>query len=130
MQHQAPEPGPVAAQAPATTAPPDAEKLREVYHYDFRDGRYDNRWLHLEPNGPLGSLVKPDPRGLRIAIPAKTDALGVGAFTRFGVHGDFEVTASFEILKADRPEGRGQRRARALPTDGRRLGQLRLDGPD
>ena len=70
---------------------------------DFRDGRYDYRWLHLEPNGPLTSLAKPDRRGLRIAIPPKTECRGVGAFTMFGIRGDFEVTASFEILKADRP---------------------------
>ncbi len=52
-------------------------------------------------------MVKPDRRGLRIAIPPKTDGRGVGAFTLFGVHGDFEITASFEILRADRPREGG-----------------------
>jgi serine/threonine protein kinase len=86
-------------------APPLSERLKAAWEYrcDFRDGRYDYRWLHLEPNGPLASLAKPDRRGLRIAIPPKTDCRGVGAFTLFGVHGDFEVTASFEVLRADRP---------------------------
>ncbi len=97
---------------PATTdpAPRLSDRLKAAWEYrcDFRDGRYDYRWLHLEPNGPLASLAKPDRRGLRIAIPPKTDCRGVGAFTLFGVHGDFEVTASFEILRADRPrEGDG-----------------------
>jgi serine/threonine protein kinase len=87
-----------------------SDRLKAAWEYrcDFRDGRYDYRWLHLEPNGPLASLAKPDHRGLRIAIPPKTDCRGVGAFTLFGVHGDFEVTASFEVLGADRPrEGDG-----------------------
>ena len=92
---------------PAATdpAPPLSDRLKAAWEYrcDFRDGRYDYRWLHLEPNGPLASLAKPDRRGLRIAIPPKTDCRGVGAFTLFGVHGDFEVTASFEVLRADRP---------------------------
>jgi serine/threonine protein kinase len=91
--------------AVADPAPPLSDRLKAAWEYrcDFRDGRYDYRWLHLEPNGPLASLAKPDRRGLRIAIPPKTDCRGVGAFTLFGVHGDFEVTASFEILRADRP---------------------------
>ena len=91
-------------------APRLSDRLKAAWEYrcDFRDGRYDYRWLHLEPNGPLASLAKPDRRGLRIAIPPRTDCRGVGAFTLFGVHGDFEVTASFEILRADRPrEGDG-----------------------
>jgi hypothetical protein len=97
---------------PAATdpAPRLSDRLKAAWEYrcDFRDGRYDYRWLHLEPNGPLASLAKPDRRGLRIAIPPRTDCSGVGAFTLFGVHGDFEVTASFEILRADRPrEGDG-----------------------
>jgi serine/threonine protein kinase len=95
---------------PTAPAPRLSDRLKAAWEYrcDFRDGRYDYRWLHLEPNGPLASLAKPDRRGLRIAIPPKTDCRGVGAFTLFGVHGDFEVTASFEVLRADRPrEGDG-----------------------
>ena len=119
---------------PAATdpAPRLSDRLKAAWEYrcDFRDGRYDYRWLHLEPNGPLASLAKPDRRGLRIAIPPKTDCRGVGAFTLFGVHGDFEVTASFEVLRADRPREGDGRRPRAVPPGGRRLGPLRLDGPD
>jgi serine/threonine protein kinase len=107
LQDQAPEPEPVAAQPPATPAPPDPEKLVAVYRQDFRDSRYDNRWLRLEPDGPAGNLVRPEARGLRIAIPAKTNTAGIGTFTRFGVHGDFEITASFEILKVDKPKDGG-----------------------
>ena len=97
---------------PAETdpAPRLSDRLKAAWEYrcDFREGRYDHRWLHLEPNGPLASLAKPDRRGLRIAIPPKTNCRGVGAFTLFGVHGDFEVTAAFEVLKAGRPrEGDG-----------------------
>jgi hypothetical protein len=82
--------------------------LASAYHCDFRGGIYDDRWLGIEPSGPLSSLAKADEQGLRIAIPAKTNCRGVGVYTRFGVHGDFEITASFEILKADKPrEGGG-----------------------
>ena len=96
--------------ASSDPAPPLSDRLRAAWEYrcDFREGRYDYRWLHLEPNRPIASLAKPDRRGLRIAIPPKTDCRGVGVFTLFGVRGDFEVTASFEVLKADRPrEGDG-----------------------
>ncbi len=101
-----------ALQAPGPASdpsPPRSQRLRSAWEYrcDFRDGRYDHRWLHLEPNGPLTSLVKPDRRGLRIAIPRKTECRGIGAFTLFGVHGDFEVTASFEVLSAERPREGG-----------------------
>jgi hypothetical protein len=101
-----------ALQAPGPAGdplPPRSDRLRSAWEYrcNFRDGRYDHRWLHLEPNGPLTSLVKPDRRGLRIAIPPRTECRGVGAFTLFGVHGDFEVTASFEVLGAQRPREGG-----------------------
>ena len=91
--------------AASDAAPPLSDRLKAAWEYrcDFRGGRYDYRWLHLEPNRPIASLAKPDRRGLRIAIPPKTESRGVGTFTLFGVRGDFEVTASFEILRADRP---------------------------
>jgi hypothetical protein len=104
---QTPAPPAVAGPPASDAAEPDYDRLRATYWCNFRDGRYDYRWLHLEPNGPLASLAKPDHRGLRIAIPPKTDCRGVGAFTMFGVHGDFDITASFEILKADRPKEGG-----------------------
>ena len=94
------------AMGPASDpSPRHSDRLKAAWEYrcDFREGRYDYRWLHLEPNRPIASLAKPDRRGLRIAIPQKTDCQGVGAFTLFGARGDFEVTASFEILRADRP---------------------------
>jgi hypothetical protein len=101
-----------AMQAPGPASdpsPPRSDRLKAAWEYrcDFRDGRYDYRWLHLEPNRPIASVAKPDRRGLRITIPPKTDCLGVGAFTLFGVHGDFEVTASFEVLNAERPREGG-----------------------
>jgi hypothetical protein len=81
----------------------DPARLKEEYHHDFRDNRYDHRWLLIEPSGPPSRLVKPDPRGLRIAIPAKVGGLGVGVFTRFGIHGDCEITTTFEVLTAEKP---------------------------
>jgi serine/threonine protein kinase len=96
---------PAGASAGGTS--PSEDRFRAGYWCDFRDGRYDYRWLHLEPNGPLTALAKPDRRGFRIQIPPRTDCRGIGAFTLFGIRGDFEVTASFEILRADRPKDGG-----------------------
>jgi hypothetical protein len=104
---QAPAPAAVAEPPAIAAEEPDPARLGANYWCNFRDGRYDYRWLHLEPNGPLGALAKPDRRGLRIAIPPKTDCRGVGAFTLFGVHGDFDIAASFEILRAGKPKEGG-----------------------
>jgi hypothetical protein len=52
--------------------------------------------------------ITPEEAGLRIKILANRGKDGVGMQTRFPVTGDFEMTASYEILSADRPtEGYG-----------------------
>jgi hypothetical protein len=49
------------------------------------------------------SEVTPEEGGLRIKVLAGRGKDGVGIQSRFPLSGDFEVTASFEILSADKP---------------------------
>jgi hypothetical protein len=102
MQAQAPPPR--LGKPVATSGLIDPSRLQEEYVCDFRDGNYDFRWLAVEPSGPLSVLAKSERRGLRTVIPPKTECRGVGVFTKFGIHGDFEVTATFEIVKCGRPD--------------------------
>jgi Protein of unknown function (DUF1583) C domain len=57
--------------------------------------------------GPdAGRVVQSENRGLRITLPAtRKKSVPVGVATAFAVHGDFEITAAYEILKADKPSG-------------------------
>jgi serine/threonine protein kinase len=82
----------------------DSSRLKEEYRYDFRNEKYDYTWLRIEGSGILATLMKPERRGLRLAIPPKTQGRLLGIYTRFGVHGDFEITASFEVLAAEKPQ--------------------------
>jgi hypothetical protein len=48
--------------------------------------------------------VRPEAEGLRITVPPDRKDLGpVGVRTKFAVRGDFEITAGYEVLKADEP---------------------------
>jgi hypothetical protein len=85
----------------ATAAP-----FRDRYLIDFRGGHYDHRRLTIEGSGSLGHLAKPGPDGLRMVVPAGTEGRHVGIYTRFGLRGDFEVTASYEVRGAARPKVR------------------------
>ena len=51
-----------------------------------------------------GSCVKAEEDGLHIRIPAGLNKpMPVGVAPRFRIHGDFEITASYTIVKADNP---------------------------
>jgi WD40 repeat protein len=70
------------------------------FHQDFRA---------FEPNSqilrPVGQGGQPDDKGVRIILPAGQGILPAAGFAPgFSVRGDFEVTASFEVLRADRPD--------------------------
>jgi hypothetical protein len=57
----------------------------------------------------VGRKGQPDDQGWRITLPAGRGKLPPAGFlTRFSVRGDFEITYTYEILKADKPtEGYG-----------------------
>ncbi|MDR3637967.1 MAG: heparinase II/III family protein [Isosphaeraceae bacterium] len=86
-------------------AAPDPARLKAEYHIDFRNKEYDFQRLSVEPTSGLSSLVKLERRGLRLTVPPKTEGQNVGVYTRFGVRGDFEITASYEVLATGQPEG-------------------------
>ncbi|WP_406695375.1 serine/threonine-protein kinase [Singulisphaera sp. Ch08] len=86
----------------ATSALLNPARLKQEYHFDFRNERYDHRWLLIEPTDTGALRVKADPRGLRIAIPTKLASRGAGIFTKFGIHGDCEITTTFEVLSAEK----------------------------
>jgi LPXTG-motif cell wall-anchored protein len=77
-------------------------------HHDFRG---DRPWKKLfRPVGPNPTqFMTPDPSGLVLHLPAKTELnQPVGLTARFGVHGDFEITLGFVVDELETPtKGRG-----------------------
>jgi LPXTG-motif cell wall-anchored protein len=77
-------------------------------HHDFRG---DRPWKKLfRPVGPNPTqFMTPDPSGLVLHLPAKTElSQPVGLTARFGVHGDFEITLGFVVDELETPtKGRG-----------------------
>jgi hypothetical protein len=89
----------------AHAQPANEEKKypNEVY-FDFR-GKSLPEDLMLTPAGS-DRFVKSEPEGLRITLPKDRKNLApVVVGTRLGIQGDFEITATLEILQADRPKG-------------------------
>jgi hypothetical protein len=95
--------GAAASSAYLTAAQLDETKAIDEYRTDFRKGEYDTRWLKMDSAPGAVKLVQPDKRGLRFTVP---NGLGEGpaVATKFGVHGDFEITATFEVLSRVRPD--------------------------
>jgi predicted RNA-binding Zn-ribbon protein involved in translation (DUF1610 family) len=82
-----------------------ASNLKAKFQRDFRGGDPKNpnlRFIH-------GRNVRWESGGARITMPASQGKLATaGVAVNFQVKGDFEITASFEILKAETPsEGYG-----------------------
>ena len=48
-------------------------------------------------------FMKGDAAGLRITLPGKEAPPPIGVASRLAVHGDFEITASYRLLKVDKP---------------------------
>jgi Protein of unknown function (DUF1583) len=96
---------------PTQPAPPN-------FYYDFRGGKPLPAELKLF--GPdAETVVMPESEGLRITLPtAGRQTRGWGIALRYTFTGDFEVTASYELLTLDRPtKGVGAGVAlNALPT--------------
>jgi predicted RNA-binding Zn-ribbon protein involved in translation (DUF1610 family) len=76
------------------------------FFFDFR-GKPLMLDALVAPNQP--QFVRPEPEGLRIALPKdRTDLSPLALGTRFGLSGDFDVSAALEILRAETPaEGFG-----------------------
>ena len=85
----------------------------------------------LKPFGDLSAVVlQSEPQGFRLTLPSKRPDLGpVGLSLATALRGDFEVTTTFEILKAEEPKtGHGVGVLLAI-TPAARIGRLvRADG--
>jgi serine/threonine protein kinase len=80
----------------------DPSRLVESYDQSFLDKNYDFRWLRIDAPGGATSLVTPDPRGVRMKVPAEF-ANSLAIETKFGIHGDFDLSAAYEILSIQTP---------------------------
>ncbi len=95
---------------PAQAAPAGqpAETLTDECHWDFRNGCFDRD--HLLPVGNLSAyswtLLRPDPWGLRIKIPAHQgrDKPTLGIAPALKMAGDFEITATCELVASETPD--------------------------
>jgi serine/threonine-protein kinase len=85
------------------TAPTKIVTPSEKFSVDFRAGK--PLPAELAPRTPLAaSRTNIAPGGLRIDMPADRKDLGpVALDTAFGIRGDFDIVATYEILKADAP---------------------------
>ncbi len=72
------------------------------FTHNFRGGNPLPERMQLTGHDDLVE-VTPEEEGLRIKIAANRGKDGAGVETRFPISGDFEITASYEILSADRP---------------------------
>jgi len=75
---------------------------RAEFHYDFRGGKFDRRLFQIL--GDDGSkFAEPEADGLRVRMAFDGKDRRVTVATRFRVRGDFEITPTFDILKATNP---------------------------
>ncbi len=102
---------PSSSPSPPLTAPRgiplsllDEARLVQTYDFNFLDKNYDFRWLRISAPGGATSLVRPDPRGVRITVPPKLGE-SVAIETKFGIHGDFDLRAAYEVLSVETPAG-------------------------
>ncbi len=92
------------ADFPLPDVPLVRSNLGAEYRFDFGGGRYDQRSLRIEGSGVQVSLIKPGRDGLRVAIPRGPGGKGLSLCTKFGLGGDFEVMASYEVIRAPQPK--------------------------
>ena len=96
-------PGRVVHDAAPAPGPPGRE-LAEVYHQDFRSAHLDERAFRIVGRDDDPSHdARPEPRGLLLTVPAGRWERRRCLATKFGVRGDFEITAAFEVLPTAPP---------------------------
>ncbi len=95
--------GPGRAETPLPAVGLDRGRLGAAYDLNFRASHYDYQSIRVEGSGVQISLVKPTNEGLRVHVPPRTEGAGVGLCTKFGIQGDFEVIASYQVRDAPRP---------------------------
>jgi hypothetical protein len=89
--------------APVFGQPANEGAMARIFHHDFRGQPLpaDMTPWHVEDDAKLGF----EPQGLRITLPVGYihPFNGLGVKTSVDLRGDFEVTATVEILKVDTP---------------------------
>lgn len=88
----------------AMTVAVGADPQTDLFYHDFRNGQFRETLLkYVGPN--VKSLVKPEAEGLRITLPTESKPTpSVGVACALAVHGDFEITVSYEVLRAGKPQ--------------------------
>ncbi|GIW92676.1 MAG: hypothetical protein KatS3mg110_0717 [Pirellulaceae bacterium] len=71
--------------------------------FDFQNSQYDRMQLRPLVAG-MARLVEPNAKGLRMHLPAGPGPERVGIKPVFSIQGDFEITASFEVVRAEQPK--------------------------
>ncbi|GIW93430.1 MAG: hypothetical protein KatS3mg110_1471 [Pirellulaceae bacterium] len=71
--------------------------------FDFQNSQYDRMQLRPLVAG-MARLVEPTPKGLRMHLPAGPGPERVGIKPVFSIQGDFEITASFEVVRLEQPK--------------------------
>lgn len=78
-------------------------EMTEVLEQDFQSGRIHPGFEIFGPNP--AAAIRAERGGLRITLPAKRPDTGpVGLHASFRICGDFEITVSYELLAAEKPE--------------------------
>ena len=74
--------------------------LKSRFQQDLRTSELNNANLK-----PIGETMRYEAVGARVTLPGGQGQMQTtGLATLFQVHGDFEITLSYEVLKADRPK--------------------------
>lgn len=81
----------------------EPEKSLVERRFDFRGAQVDN--LQLRPVGPgATNFLAPTADGMRIAVPALEGGADIGVAARFAIGGDFEITATYELVDVPKPD--------------------------
>ena len=72
--------------------------LNASFHQNLRTAKVDNPLLR-----PMNDGVRYDPAGARVTLSGEDATARGGLATNVAVQGDFEVTVSYEIVRADKP---------------------------
>ncbi|MGO9113790.1 MAG: DUF1583 domain-containing protein [Thermoguttaceae bacterium] len=78
-------------------------KLTSERRFDFRGSHFDRKLLHFN-DAEAEQYVKATPDGLLASVPAGKRRWEAGVIPWLRVHGDFEITASFEIRELAQPD--------------------------
>jgi len=74
----------------------------EEFVQDFRGRTFDPQ--QFRPTGSLRRALRADAQGLRLTLAESSGIkLPVGLVARCGVHGDFEITLAYDVLRIDKP---------------------------